>query len=64
MHEEILGDRVQVALGSLDNPERITPQDHVWTDSRISWFEIEDALPRFPRSSSAVASRAEDEEKH
>lgn len=61
MHEEVLGDRVQVTLGSLDNPERITPQDHVWTDSQIPWLEIRDDLPRFPRSSSAVASKAEDE---
>ncbi len=61
MHEEVLGDRVQVTLGSLDYPERIPPQDHVWTDSQISWFEVKDDLPRFPRSSSAVASKAEDE---
>lgn len=61
MHEEVLGDRVQVTLGSLDNPERVTPDDHVWTDSRLSWFEIKDDLPRFPRSSSAVPSKAEDE---
>lgn len=61
MHEEVLGDRVQVALGSLDNPERVTPQDHVWADSQIAWFKVTDDLPRFPRSSSAVASKAEDE---
>jgi hypothetical protein len=61
MHEEILANRVQVTLGSLDNPERVSPQDHVWTDSKIPWFEVEDELPKFPRSSSAVASKAEDE---
>lgn len=61
MHEEVLGDRVQVTLGSLDDPDRVTPEDHVWTDSRISWFEVKDDLPRFPRSSSAVPSKAEDE---
>jgi hypothetical protein len=57
MHEELLGDRVQVTLGSLDNPHRVTPQDHVWTESQISWFEVKDGLPRFPRSSTAVESR-------
>ena len=61
MHEEVLANRVQVTLGSLDNPERVIPQDHVWTESQISWFEVEDELPRYPRSSSAAASRAEDE---
>ena len=61
MHEEVLGDRVQVTLGSLDNPGRVEPQDHVWTQSQISWFEVEDELPRFQRSSTAAPSEAEAE---
>lgn len=61
MHEEVLENRVQVTLGSLDEPECITPDDHVWTEDQISWFSIEDGLPRFSRSSNAVASKAEDE---
>ncbi len=61
MHEEVLEERVQVTLGSLDEPERVTPDDHVWTDDQISWFTVEDSLPRFSRSSDAVASKAEDE---
>jgi hypothetical protein len=59
MHEEVLAERVQVTLGSLDHPERVKPQDHVWVQSRIPWFEIADDLPRFERSSSAVASKAD-----
>ena len=61
MHEVILEDRVQVTLGSLDSPEQVMPQDHVWTESQISWFEVEDDLPRFSRSSSVLKSKAEDE---
>lgn len=61
MHEEVLGDRVQVALGSLDNPGAVDPDDHVWTGSRIPWFEIKDDRPRFVRSSDAVASKADDD---
>jgi hypothetical protein len=61
MHEAVLADRVQVTLGSLDHPERVRPQDHVWVQSRIPWFDVADELPRFERSSSAVASKAEDE---
>jgi len=60
MHEEVLDDRVQVTLGSVDDPGAVQPQDHVWTRSRIPWFDIEDNLPRFSRSSTAVASKAED----
>ena len=58
MHEEVLSDRVQVALGSLDDPGRVRPDDHVWTKSRVRWFEVADDLPRFAESSSAVPSKA------
>ena len=58
MHEDVLDDRVQVTLGSLDTPEKVQPQDHVWTDSQLPWLKIEDELPRFPQISSAVPSRA------
>lgn len=59
MHEEVLRDRVQVALGSLDTPQRVQPDDHVWVDSSVPWFKVDDQLPRFSKSSSAVASKAE-----
>lgn len=59
MHEEILEGRVQVTLGSLDHPELVNAQDHVWTQSRIPWFEIDDTLPRFSTSSPAARSDAD-----
>ncbi len=58
MHEEVLRDRVQVALGSLDDPDRVRVDDHVWTQEKISWFEIDDELPRFRQSSTAVPTKA------
>lgn len=58
MREEALSDRVQVCVGSLDEPDRVQINDHVWTREKIAWFEIDDALPRFPGSSSAVPSDA------
>lgn len=58
MHEEILADRVLITLGSLDEPGRVTPDDHVWTSARVAWFEISDDLPRFAKISDAVASKA------
>jgi len=60
MHEEVLGDRVQVALGSLDEPGRVRPDDHVWTQDQLPWFEIADQLRRFKRSSAAVPTKALD----
>ncbi len=58
MHESVLDDRVQVSLGSLDRPGDVRPDDHVWTESQLAWLKIDDDLPRFPRSSAAVPSRA------
>jgi hypothetical protein len=58
MHEEVLADRVQIAVGSLDEPHRVQPDDHVWIQDQLPWFEIMDQLPRFRRSSSAVPTKA------
>lgn len=58
MHEQVLADRVQIAVGSLDEPDRVRIDDHVWTEDSISWFEVSDELPRFARSSNAVPTQA------
>jgi hypothetical protein len=58
MREEILADRIQVCVGSLDSPESVSINDHVWVGEGISWFKIEDTLPRFLENSSAVASKS------
>ena len=58
MHEAVLADRVQVSLGSLDRPDLVRPDDHVWTRSQLPWLEVVDDLPRFATSSDAVPSRA------
>lgn len=58
MREDVLADRVQVCIGSLDEPERARIDDHVWTRSRVPWFNTDDGLPRFAGSSTAVASLA------
>jgi hypothetical protein len=64
MHEEVLADRMQVTVGSLDQPGRVRINDHVWTRERIPWFEIKDDLRRFPKSSTAVPSKAPQEDQH
>lgn len=61
MHEEVLPDRVQVTLGGLDNPGSVKPDDHVWIQSQIPWLDVCDDLVRFPRSSAAVISKAEEQ---
>jgi hypothetical protein len=40
--------RVDLNLGSLDDPASLPPEYHIWTESRITWFETRDELPRYP----------------
>ena len=61
MHEAVLADRVQVSLGSLDHPELVRIDDHVWTASQLPWLEVVDDRPRFAKVSDALPSRALDE---
>lgn len=38
---------VDVTVGSLDDPERVTPVDHAFVGRKLSWLQFADALPRF-----------------
>ncbi len=44
-------DTVEINVGTLDDPESVTPQYHVWCSSQVSWFDTQDELPRHPESS-------------
>jgi hypothetical protein len=39
---------VDVAIATLDEPAAVVPSLHVWTGSRIAWFDTADELPRHP----------------
>ena len=39
---------VDVNVATLDEPDRVAPQVHIWTQSRIAWFDTHDGLPRHP----------------
>lgn len=39
---------VDVSIASLDTPESVPPELHLWTESRIGWFATADTLPRYP----------------
>jgi len=43
-------DYIQLHLGSLDQPQRYRPQDHVHYAEKVAWFELDDGLPRFDDS--------------
>jgi hypothetical protein len=43
-------DYLDVTLASLDNPKAVRPSYHIWTASRMPWFDTADDLPRYPGS--------------
>jgi hypothetical protein len=40
---------IDVTVGSMDDPEALSPEDHTWTESRLSWISLGDGLPAYPR---------------
>jgi len=42
-------EETDVTVASLDDPDAVRPQQHIWHESRVHWLEIEDELPRFER---------------
>ncbi|MBM3518395.1 MAG: hypothetical protein FJX56_11130 [Alphaproteobacteria bacterium] len=38
---------VDVTVASLDDPFAFPPSFHIWTMSRLGWFETADHLPRY-----------------
>ncbi|MBI2313451.1 MAG: GFA family protein [Betaproteobacteria bacterium] len=41
---------IDVTLGSLDQPECVSPQDHIWASRRLPWIRLCDGLPEYPQS--------------
>ncbi|MCZ6852279.1 MAG: GFA family protein [Gammaproteobacteria bacterium] len=39
-------EEIDLYLNVFDEPERFTPQKHVYYDEHISWFDVRDDLPR------------------
>ena len=38
---------VDINLATLDHPETVVPQYHIFTSSQMPWLQIHDDLPRF-----------------
>lgn len=38
---------VHLYIGTLEHPETFVPAAHVHASEQLSWFEVDDALPRF-----------------
>ena len=48
-----LPNSIDVTLGSMDDPEQLKPEDHTWTESRVSWVVFDDDLPTYLRERKA-----------
>ena len=46
---------LDVTVASLDEPAAVPPSHHIWTSSRIDWFELADDLPRYPERGPAAS---------
>jgi hypothetical protein len=55
-------DYLDVTLASLDDPAAVRPGYHIWTASRIAWFEVVDDLPRYPGNRRAVSAEGRQRE--
>jgi hypothetical protein len=40
-------DEIDVTLCSLDDPNRLTPEDHTFVRSRLHWIALADGLPQY-----------------
>jgi hypothetical protein len=43
------GDKIRfLRVGTLDNPDRLPPDIHIFTASKQPWFELPEGAPAFP----------------
>jgi hypothetical protein len=45
-HDEA-SDEIDVTTCSLDDPERLPPEDHTCTSSKLRWVQLADGLPQY-----------------
>jgi hypothetical protein len=44
-------DEVDVSIASLDDPDPVRPEKHIWTRSQLNWVRLADGLPSFAERS-------------
>ncbi|HXV25243.1 MAG TPA: GFA family protein [Alphaproteobacteria bacterium] len=45
-------DEIDLTAASLDDPNSVRPDLHLWSESQLDWMKIEDGLPHYSRSRS------------
>jgi len=46
IHVDFQPETIDFTIATLDDPDAVQPGFHIWTKSRIGWFDTVDALPR------------------
>ncbi len=49
MRVDFQPDTIDFTIASLDEPDRVVPEFHLFFDRRIGWFDTSDGLPRHHR---------------
>ncbi len=44
-------EEIDITATTLDEPERITPEAHIWATTRLPWLHLDDGLPRYREDS-------------
>jgi hypothetical protein len=42
-----LGQIIELHISTFDDPEAMVPTSHAFAPERLSWFDVDDELPRF-----------------
>jgi len=42
-------EEVDVTVCTFDQPEQVSPADHIWVEDRLPWIHLADGLPSYPR---------------
>jgi len=45
--DQNFAEEIYVTLASLNDPEALPPEFHIWRSDRLSWLETSDTLPRY-----------------
>ena len=44
-------ERIGASLATLDDPDAIRPEMHIWTSARLDWVKFDDGLPQYTEGS-------------
>jgi hypothetical protein len=49
-------DEIDVTIATLDEPDRLAPDRHIWVPDKVAWVSVDDGLPRHDGDSESPPS--------